>query len=233
MFVLFIILGVASLAGMLVQNKLKAVYSKYAGLRTHSGMTGREVAIAMMQHYGISDVAITQGKGMLTDHYNPLTKTVTLSPAVYQGNSIMSAAIAAHECGHVVQHATAYPALKFRSAIVPLVKMAAGLQQFLLIFALGSFGFSQGGSGISQMIGLALLIAFGVTALFSLVTLPVEFDASNRALAWLENTGIVQESEFDGAKEALKWAALTYVVSALAALVTFLYFLRNFLGKND
>jgi Zn-dependent membrane protease YugP len=211
----YVILGLFTAVGWFVSNKLKSKFKHYSTLPNTSGMTGYEVGLAMMDHYGINGVKIVQGQGSLTDHYNPRTKTVSLSPAVYQGRSIASAAVAAHEVGHVVQHATAYKFLAMRSNLVPVV------QQFLfmgVIFGLGS------GIGGSWMI-MILAATFGATALFSLITLPVEFDASKRALVWLDETGITQGREYDGAKDALWWAAMTYVAQALSALVMFLYFL--------
>jgi Zn-dependent membrane protease YugP len=164
---------------------------------------------------------------MLTDHYNPATKTVSLSPEVFHGRHVAAAAVAAHECGHAVQHDTAYTWLKFRSAMVPAVSLAARAQQFLLLFALGAFG--MGGGTFLLYLTIA---AFGVTTLFSLITLPVEFDASNRALAWLDNTGYTRGQEHEGAKDALWWAAMTYVVSALSALVIFLYLVLSLAGRD-
>lgn len=163
---------------------------------------------------------------MLTDHYNPLTRTVSLSPDVYEGRSVSAAAVAAHECGHAVQHATAYPYLKMRSSLVPVVQIASSVQQFLLLIAFMTL------SSMPQIM-LITVIAFGITALFSLITLPVEFDASKRALAWLDNTNTAVGKEYEGAKDALKWAAMTYVVAALSALVMFVYLLLSFLGRRD
>lgn len=223
----FIIAGIFSLIGMFVSNRLKSKFAQYANMPMSNGRSGAEVAKAMLEHYGIYDVQIVQGQGMLTDHYNPATKTVSLSPDVYHGRHVAAAAVAAHECGHAVQHNTAYAWLKFRSAMVPVVNIAARSQQYLLLLALGAFGLS------SNMFLINLtIIAFAVTTLFSLVTLPVEFDASNRALAWLDNTGYTRGREYDGAKDALKWAALTYVVSALSSLVILVYLLLSLAGRD-
>ena len=224
----FIILGFFSLVGYLVSNRLKSKFDHYSQIPISSGMTGAQVAQTMMDHYGITDVNIVQGKGTLTDHYNPKTKTVSLSPAVYSGRSISSAAVAAHECGHVVQHAEAYSMLSMRSNLVPLVQFSSKMQQFL--FMLFMFGMASGIVGNTIM--LFLVATFGMTALFSLVTLPVEFDASKRALAWLDSSGVAVGEEYDGAKDALWWAAMTYVSKALASLVLFLYFLLSFLGRD-
>lgn len=214
-----------SIAGFAVSSMLKSKFSKYSKVGLSSGMSGAEVAGKMLNYYGINDVKIVIGQGMLTDHYNPLTKTVSLSPDVYEGRSISAAAVAAHECGHAVQHSTAYPFLRMRSSLVPVVQIASSLQQFLLIIAFITL------SSIPQIM-LITVIAFGITAFFSLITLPVEFDASRRALAWLDGSNTAVGREYDGAKDALKWAAMTYVVAALSALVMFVYLLFRFLNRN-
>jgi Zn-dependent membrane protease YugP len=183
-------------------------------------MNGREVAEAMLHHFGIYDVKVLESSGFLSDHYNPMSKTVNLSPDVFNGRSVSAAAVAAHECGHAVQHANSYVWLKFRSAIVPFVKVAATAQQYLLMLALGMFGL-----GNNPTIIWITIAAFAVTALFSFITLPVEFDASRRALVWLDDTGVAQGAEYEGAKDALWWAAMTYVAAALNALVILLYLL--------
>lgn len=218
-----VITGIFSFIGMIVSNQLKSKFSQYSQVPLRNGMSGREVAQAMLKHYDIHDVDIVEGKGMLTDHYNPMKKVVNLSPNVYHGRHIASAAVAAHECGHAVQHANAYVWLKFRSSIVPIVNVASRAQQFLLMFALGAWGV-----GNNSTLLLITIATFFVTALFSLVTLPVEFDASNRALAWLDNSGVLKGGEYEGAKDALKWAALTYVVAALSALVILVYLLSKY-----
>lgn len=224
----YIILIAFTVIGFFVSNRLKSKFNKYSRIPLQSGMSGAEVAHAMLDYYNISDVTITQGKGFLSDHYNPRTKTVSLSPEVYQGRSVAAAAVAAHECGHVVQHATAYSMLTFRSAIVPVVQFSSRVQQFLFMAFIFGIGTGIGGSWLL----LALTATFGVTALFSLVTLPVEFDASKRALVWLDKNGVTHGKEYDGAKDALWWAAMTYVAQALSALVMFLYFLLNFVGND-
>lgn len=218
----FVIIGIFSLVGMVVSGRLKSKFSHYGKIPTESGMTGAEVAHEMLRHYNIQGVQIVQGKGRLTDHYNPVTRTVSLSPEVYQGRSISAAAVAAHECGHVVQHATAYSMLNLRSKLVPLVQFSSSIQQFLFMATIFGIGSAMGGT-----LMMILTITFGMTALFSLVTLPVEFDASRRALVWLDETGITRGAEYDGAKDALWWAAMTYVVQALSALTLFLYFFLN------
>lgn len=225
----YVILGVFTLIGFAISSRLKSKFQTYSQRGIRSGMSGAEVAAAMLNHYNIHDVRIVQGEGHLTDHYNPQTKTVALSPAVYQGRSIASAAVASHECGHAVQHATAYPALGLRSNLVPIVQFSSQMQQFLMWGAILGIGTGIGGN----FMVLALVVTFGLTALFSLVTLPVEFDASKRALAWLDDSGVAVNQEYDGAKDALWWAAMTYVAQALGALVMFLYFLLNFLGRDE
>jgi hypothetical protein len=224
----FVILGIFSLIGAGVSSKLKSKFNHYSKIGIRSGMTGLEVAHAMLDHYGITGVKVVQGQGYLSDHYNPRTKTVSLSPAVYQGRSIAAAAVAAHECGHVVQHDTAYNMLTLRSNLVPVVQFSSKIQQFLFIGLIVGMGSGLGGSTLL----LVLVATFGITALFSLITLPVEFDASRRALAWLDASGIAVGAEYDGAKDALWWAAMTYVSQALASLVIFLYFLLSFMGRE-
>jgi Zn-dependent membrane protease YugP len=217
----FVVAGILSLVGMFVSQRLKAKFNKYARIGTQSGLSGREAAQQMLNQYGISDVKIVEGKGFLSDHYNPVTKTVSLSPAVYGDRSIAALAVAAHECGHAVQHAEAYSMLQVRSALVPAVKFSSMAQQWLLIIAFMT---------LSTMPSLMLITiaAFAVTALFSFVTLPVEFDASRRALLWLDNSGVARGAEYDGAKDALWWAAMTYVSAALSALVMLLYLIMQY-----
>ncbi len=214
--------------GMYLSNTLRRKFHHYQQFSLGNGMSGREVAEAMLRHYGIHDVKIEEGRGTLTDHYNPISKTVSLSPDVYNGRNVSAAAVAAHECGHAVQHANAYTWLQLRSAIIPVVNIAARAQQFLLMAGLGLFGL-----GNNSTILFLTVIVFGVTALFSLVTLPVEFDASKRALAWLNNTGIAQGREYSGARDALKWAAMTYVAAALNALALLIFFLLRYLALTN
>jgi len=225
--VYMIMAAVLSGIGMLVSNRLKSKFNHYSQVPLQSGLSGKEVAEKMLQHYGIHDVKVVPAKGMLTDHYNPSTKTIALSEPVYNARSVAAAAVAAHECGHAVQHDTSYAWLKMRSAIVPVVNIASKAQQFLLMAALGMFG--MGGNPILLFI---TVIAFGVTALFSFITLPVEFDASNRAMAWLDETGVAVGTDYDGAKDALWWAAMTYVSAALGALVYFLFFVLKFASSR-
>lgn len=225
-----VIIGIFSVIGMIVSGKLKSTFNKYGKVALRNGMTGKDVAQAMLEHYGIRDVKIVPGRGALTDHYNPKTKTIALSEPVYNSTSISAAAVAAHECGHAVQHATAYPMLTFRSAMVPVVQFSSKAQQFIFMGMMLGIGSSM----MNSTLGLAIIAGtFGLTALFSLVTLPVEFDASKRALAYLDNSGITHGVEYDGAKKALWWAAMTYVSQALGSLAIFLFFLLKMLGASE
>lgn len=225
---LILISIVFAVIGFAISSMLKSKFRKYSQVPLSNGMSGAEVAAAMLRFNHLNEVQITQVEGQLTDHYNPQNKTVNLSYDVYHGRSVAAAAVAAHECGHAVQHADAYSFLQMRSSMVPIVSIAANLQQYL--FLLGFAGIGMFKSPILLIIALA---AFGITTLFSLVTLPVEFDASRRALAWLDNSGFARGAEYDGAKDALTWAAMTYVSAALAALVQFLYLLFALLGNRD
>lgn len=225
--VLYLISIVFTIIGFILNNVLKSKFHRYSQVPLSSNLSGAEVAASMLRYYGIHDVAITHVEGQLTDHYNPKQKTVNLSQEVYQGRSVAAAAVAAHECGHAVQHASAYGMLQLRSALVPVVTIAASLQQYLLLFAFASLSYFK-----NPILLVVALAAFGVTCLFSLLTLPVEFDASRRALAWLDSSGMARGTEYAGAKDALTWAAMTYVAAALAALVQFLYLLLRFLDSR-
>ncbi len=215
-----LVAGLMSLIGMFVSGRLKSKFAHYSQIPTRKGLSGREVAESMLAGYGITDVKVVESRGFLSDHYNPMNKTVALSSDVYHGRSVAATAVAAHECGHAVQHATVYPMLKLRSGLVPIVKVSSRAQQWLLFLALGGFGAGASGSNTILLITIA---AFAVTALFSFITLPVEFDASKRALVWIDQSGVVTGTEYDGAKDALQWAAMTYVAAALSALVMLLY----------
>lgn len=214
--------------GYILSARLKSKFQKYAQVPLKNGMSGAEVAAAMLKYNQIYDVKITQVDGHLTDHYNPADHTVNLSSDVYHGRSVAAAAVAAHECGHAVQHATQYSFLQMRSQLVPIVTIAANVQQYLFMFGIASLGFFK-----SPIILIIALVVFGITTLFSLITLPVEFDASKRALVWLDGSGFATGAEYDGAKDALFWAAMTYVSAALAALVQFLYLLWLLIGNRD
>ncbi len=221
----YAITAVMSLIGAWVSNRLQSKFKQYSEVRLRSNMSGKDVAEKMLSFYNIRDVKVIEGQGYLSDHYNPLTKTVALSPEVYQGRSVSAAAVAAHECGHAVQHDTAYAMLKLRSAIVPVVKVASMASQFLLMFA-----FMLANTFPSLL--LITIIAFAITCLFSLITLPVEFDASKRALVWLDQSGTAQGEEYEGAKDALKWAAMTYVSAALSSLVMLIFLILRYMGTN-
>ncbi len=219
---------VFTVIGMILSGTLQSKFHRYSQVPLPNGMSGAEVAKAMLRAYGIHDVRIVSVEGRLTDHYNPQDKTVNLSPEVYAGRSVAAAAVAAHECGHAVQHATAYSMLQMRSRLVPVVQIAASIQQYLFMFGLVGFAMLD-----NPVIMMVVLAAFGATCLFSLITLPVEFDASRRALAWLDQSGIARGAEYEGAKDALFWAAMTYVAAALAALLQFLYLLMRFLASRE
>ncbi len=214
--------------GFILSRRLQAKFAKYSQVPTSSGKSGAEIAAMMLKHYGVHDVQIVMGQGTLTDHYNPQTKTVALSPEVYSGRHVAAAAVAAHECGHAVQHAESYSFLQMRSALVPVVQISSTIQQYLFMFGLAGLSMMK-----SPIIMYIVLAAFGMTALFSLITLPVEFDASRRALVWLNASNVTRGEEHEGAKDALWWAAMTYVSAALAALVQFFYLLLSMMGRRD
>ncbi len=227
-----IIAGIFGLISWLVSRKLKSKFKKYSQIPLMSGISGREIAEKMLADHGIYDVMITCASGKLTDHYNPANKTVNLSLEVYNGRNAASAAVASHECGHAVQHASAYSMLQFRSAMVPVQNISAKIIN-IIFFAM--IGFSM---FLPQLFSyeLALLIVigcYGVFTLFAFITLPVEFDASNRALEWIGGAGIVTEKEHEQSQDALKWAAMTYVVAALGSLATLLYYVFLLFGGDD
>jgi Zn-dependent membrane protease YugP len=223
MFVSLIFLGISMLVSLILKSKFKA-YSKVPLL---SNLTGKEVAEKMLRENGIYDVKVTSVEGFLGDHYNPVNKTVNLSPDVYNGNSVASTAVAAHECGHAVQHATAYRWLMLRSKMVPAVQFSSQLVNWILLIGVIM---ALRGNPTVLLIGIILM---GLTVLFTLITLPVEFDASRRALAWLNNTNVTNYQEYPKAKDALKWAAMTYVVAALAAVVTLVQYILLYMGSRD
>lgn len=220
--------------GMFVQWRLKSKFAEYSQVGLSNGMSGHDVAERMLHDNGIFDVRITEVEGQLTDHYNPTDKTVNLSPDVYNGRSVASAAVAAHECGHAVQHAVAYAPLKMRSALVPTVSICNTLIQYFNMGMLFFGGFIFYNQGLVSTTLLTVLVAanLGVT-LFALITLPVEFDASRRALAWVESRGIANRNEYADAKDALWWAATTYVVAALGALANLIYFASMLFGRRS
>ncbi|WP_338407128.1 zinc metallopeptidase [uncultured Flavobacterium sp.] len=216
-----ILMGGIMLASWLVSSRLKNKFEKYSKLQLRNGMSGQEIAEKMLADHGITDVKVISVAGQLTDHYNPTDKTVNLSEAVFNQRNAAAAAVAAHECGHAVQHATAYGWLTMRSQLVPVVNVASKYMQWILI---------GGILMLNTFPGLLLvgIVIFAATTVFSIVTLPVEYDASNRALAWLENKNMLSQQEQAGAKDALKWAARTYVVAALGSIATLMYYVSIF-----
>lgn len=222
------------LIGMFVSSRLKSKFAEYSRIGLANGLSGAEIAQKMLHDNNIYDVKITQVEGQLTDHYNPLDKTVNLSADVFHGRSAASAAVAAHECGHAVQHALAYAPLKMRSAMVPAVNVASRVMGMLNMFLMfgGIYMLSQG-SAMGDILLIVLIAANGAMAAFALITLPVEYDASKRALAWMTNRNVVNQSEHAMAKDALDWAARTYVVGALAAIANLMYYVMMFLGRRD
>jgi uncharacterized protein len=210
---------------LLVSGVLKSKFSAYGKIPLANGMTGNEVAKKMLRDNGIYDVQVTSVEGFLSDHYNPATKTVNLSPEVYNGNSIASAAVAAHECGHAVQHADAYQWLMFRSRLVPVVQFSSGIVQWVLLIGILMIK-------VFPALLLGGIILFALTTLFSIITLPVEIDASRRGLAWLNRANITNGTEYPKAKDALKWAALTYVVAALSSIALLVQYILIFMGGN-
>lgn len=225
----YLLAGAIFLVSMYVSNQLKSKFKKYSKIKLKNGLSGKEIAEKMLSDNGITDVQVVSTKGQLTDHYNPVNKTVNLSEAVYAQRNAAAAAVAAHECGHAVQHATAYSWLTLRSQIVPAVGFSSKISNFVIMAGLILM---YSGSALGSMLFLAGIVLFAITTLFTFITLPVEFDASNRALAWLENKNMVTQEEHAGAKDALKWAARTYVVAALGSLATLLYFISMFLGRK-
>ncbi|RZJ62441.1 MAG: zinc metallopeptidase [Flavobacterium sp.] len=212
---------------MLVSMVLKSKFTKYGKIPLASGLSGREIAEKMLRENGIFDVKVVSVNGFLSDHYNPANKTVNLSPEVFSGTSVSAAAVAAHECGHAVQHATAYQWLTMRSKLVPVVQLSSSLVNWVLLIGVVM---AYSGNPTLLLVGIILM---AVTVVFSLITLPVEFDASRRALAWLNTTNITNQKEYPMAKDALKWAATTYVVAALAAVVTLLQYIMIYMGSRD
>ncbi len=212
----------------IVSAILKSKFTRYSKIGLANGLSGREIAEKMLRDNGIYDVKVTSVQGFLSDHYNPANKTVNLSPEVYNGRSVSAAAVAAHECGHAVQHATAYGPLTFRSRLVPVVQFSSMMVNWVLLAGIIILASTN-----NPTVLLVGIIVMSVTVLFTLVTLPVEFDASKRALAWLENTNTTTTEEYPKAKDALKWAATTYVVAALAAVVTLIQYVMIYLGSRD
>ncbi|MGB0999119.1 MAG: zinc metallopeptidase [Flavobacteriales bacterium] len=226
---IYIILLAFAGIGFLVSRQLKKKFKTYSQVPLSSSFSGKEIAEKMLKDHGIHDVRVVSTPGELTDHYNPNSKTVNLSEGVYHGRHIAAAAVSAHECGHAVQHARAYAWLQMRSKLVPIVNLSSKIMNVIFIFGIiGSFAFSFG----YDVIILTVIIAQAVIAAFALITLPVEYDASNRAMIWLETSGVAGRSELEKANDALLWAARTYLVSALAALTTLAYYVLMYTRRD-
>lgn len=223
----FILIIVIAIVGMIVQARLRSVFNKYSNVGLSNAMTGAEIAAKMLRDHNIHDVKITRTGGMLTDHYNPATKTVNLSDGVFSSRSIAAAAVACHECGHAIQHAEGYAPLRMRSALVPIVNFSSMMAQWVII--LGLILLSVSGSTFVCWIGVAMI---ATSALFSIITLPVEYNASNRALEWLESSRTLRDDEMDGARISLRWAARTYLVAALSAIASLLYYVTLLNRRN-
>ena len=230
MILYYVILGAIFLASWLVSNRLQSKFAHYSQVQLRNGMSGKEIAEKMLHDNGIYDVKVTHVPGQLTDHYNPLDKTVNLSEAVYNQRNAAAAAVAAHECGHAVQHAQAYRWLTLRSQIVPAVNISSNLSNILIIvgFVLGA----AAKMGFGYWIAVAGVALFAISTAFAFITLPVEYDASNRALAWLKSKNMVTREEYAGAEDSLKWAARTYVVAALGSLAQLLYWVFRLMGSS-
>ena len=226
---LYLILGGIMLASMFVQNRLKSKFAHYSNVHLRNGMSGKEIAEKMLADHGIHDVKVISVEGQLTDHYNPMNKTVNLSESVFMERNAAAAAVAAHECGHAVQHAVGYSMLQLRSKLVPIVNISSNLVQFVLMAGIAMIAMQ---AAMGQVVFLIGVILFAMTTLFAFVTLPVEYDASNRAMRWLKQTGTITREELEGAEDSLKWAARTYLVAALGALAQLLYYVSMFLGGN-
>jgi Zn-dependent membrane protease YugP len=226
----YLLIGGIMLMSWIVSNTLKRKFEQYSKIQLRNGMSGAEIAEKMLSDHGIYDVKVVSTAGRLTDHYNPKDKTVNLSESVYNQRNAAAAAVAAHECGHAVQHAQAYSWLQMRSTLVPVVSVSSGMSQWLIIggLILGA----AAGAGFGYWIAVLGLAMMGFATLFSFITLPVEYDASNRALAWLQNKHMVSQEEYKGAEDALKWAARTYLVAAIGALASLLYWAFQILGRD-
>ncbi len=222
---IYVIVIVFMLISWLVSMRLKSKFKQYSEVAFRGNLTGAQIAAKMLADNNLSDVKIISVEGQLTDHYNPIEKTVNLSPEVYAGRSVAAAAVAAHECGHAVQHARAYAWLGLRSNLTPVVSFASRWMQWILLAGILTVT-------VFPYLLLAGIVLFSATTFFSFVTLPVEFDASNRALAWLDDSGVTTSQEHEMAKDALKWAAMTYVVAALSSLATLLYYVSIFLRRR-
>ena len=228
----YILIGAISLVSWLVSNQLKKKFAKYSRVQLRNGMSGAEIETKMLADHGIRDVEVISTPGRLTDHYNPTNKTVNLSEAVYNQRNAAAAAVAAHEVGHAVQHATAYQYLTMRSKLVPVVQVTSSMSQWIVFGGVALMASNALGAA-GQYVAIAGLIMMAFATLFSVVTLPVEYDASNRALAWLKNKNIVSQEEYKGSEDALKWAARTYLVAAIGAIASLLYWALQVFGARD
>ncbi|AYO58140.1 hypothetical protein CO230_08405 [Chryseobacterium sp. 6424] len=231
----YVIIGISMLVSWLVSSRLKSKFEYYSQVHLRNGMSGKEVAEKMLRDNNIHDVKVISVPGQLTDHYNPMDKTVNLSEGVYMQRNAAAAAVAAHECGHAVQHAVGYSMLQLRSKLVPLVNISSNLMQFVLIAGIMLMAATQtieNPNGNTTVLGVGVLM-FAVTTLFAFVTLPVEYDASNRAMKWLKETGTVTAEEYVGVQDSLKWAARTYLVAALGSLAQLLYWASMLMGRRD
>ena len=231
----YLIIGLTMLVSWLVSSRLKSKFEHYSKVHLRNGMSGKEIAEKMLRDNGITDVQVISVPGQLTDHYNPANKTVNLSEGVYMQRNAAAAAVAAHEVGHAVQHAVGYSMLQLRSKLVPMVQISSNLSQFVIMGGIMLMVATQtvdnpSGNTLVLAIGVAL---FAVTTLFAFVTLPVEYDASNRAMKWLKSTGTVTSEEYVGVEDSLKWAARTYVVAAIGSLAQLLYWASMLFGRRD
>lgn len=224
----FFLIIIIAVAGMVVQARLRTVFNKYSNVGLSNGMTGAEIAAKMLRDHNIHNVRITQVDGELTDHYNPATLTVNLSKSVYSSRSIAAAAVACHECGHAIQHAEGYAPLQLRSSLVPIVNFSSRAAQWIIV--LGLIMMSTSGNAMVCWIGVGMI---AMSAIFSIVTLPVEYNASDRALAWLESSRTLRAEEMDGARTSLRWAARTYLVAALSAIASLLYYIALINNRRD
>ncbi|WP_312764806.1 zinc metallopeptidase [Epilithonimonas sp.] len=230
----YLIIGISMLFSWIVSSRLKSKFEYYSKVHLRNGMSGKEVAEKMLRDNGITDVQVVSVPGHLSDHYNPENKTVNLSEAVYMQRNAAAAAVAAHECGHAVQHAVGYSMLQLRSKMVPIVNISSNLLQFVLFAGIAIMAATRSidnPNGNTTVLAIGVIL-FAVTTLFAFVTLPVEYDASNRALQWLKSTGTVTSEEYEGAEDSLKWAARTYVVAALGSLAQLIYFASMLMGNR-
>lgn len=224
----YIIIGLTMLVSWYVSSKLQSKFEYYSKVRLQNGLSGKEIAEKMLHDNGITDVRVISVAGQLTDHYNPMDKTVNLSEAVYMERNVAAAAVAAHEVGHAVQHALGYSMLQMRSKLVPMVNISSRMSQFVIMVGI----FLMATSSLGKLVLAIGVLLFAVTTLFTFITLPVEYDASNRAMKWLQSTGMITPSEFGGVEDSLKWAARTYVVAALGSLAQLLYWASLLLGDR-